>query len=191
MASSNSRRIAMPESNSGWKNWGDHPIVVVIGLMAAIIAIISFFVAKENKQSEPQQSDPPKHSEVQSNSKVQQPVATPTGPPDIDVPILQEDDLFSAGYGSDSGCYAEGHTHNVTVIKPGQEDLADSEDPFFILRDERNLQDKYYIEHPSSAVASWIPSIMISERRLKIKYAQCGSGGYKFLTYIEVLNRSK
>lgn len=36
----------MSEPKPQWRNWGDHPIVVIIGLLAAAIAIWGFFWSK-------------------------------------------------------------------------------------------------------------------------------------------------
>jgi len=35
------------QRGNGWRNWGDHPLVVVIGTLAALIAIIVFVTGKE------------------------------------------------------------------------------------------------------------------------------------------------
>jgi hypothetical protein len=43
----------MSEANPQWKNWGDHPFVVVIGLAAAIIAIVAFVRDKTNSSPPP------------------------------------------------------------------------------------------------------------------------------------------
>lgn len=45
----------MAEHGSGWKNWGDHPIVVIISVVAGLIAILTFIFTllkdKENASS--------------------------------------------------------------------------------------------------------------------------------------------
>lgn len=69
----------MPQSS--WKNWGDHPIVVLISLVSGIIAIVSFFILKEGKPHYPNQS------EVQSNSKSQPQVERSSSPPGIAAPM--------------------------------------------------------------------------------------------------------
>ena len=43
----------MSEPRSGWRNWGDHPIVVIIGLVAAVVSIITFLAVKQNTPSNP------------------------------------------------------------------------------------------------------------------------------------------
>lgn len=41
----------MRPSEPGWKNWGDHPVVVLIGLIVALIAIFTFFTGKPDLPS--------------------------------------------------------------------------------------------------------------------------------------------
>lgn len=38
----------MSERKSSWRNWGDHPIVVIISIVSAIIGITAFFAAKKD-----------------------------------------------------------------------------------------------------------------------------------------------
>lgn len=38
----------MKRKNSGWRNWGDHPVVVFSGLVVALITILVFVTGKEN-----------------------------------------------------------------------------------------------------------------------------------------------
>ncbi|NJP05276.1 MAG: hypothetical protein HC837_06430 [Chloroflexaceae bacterium] len=113
----------------------------------------------------------------------------PAAPPDIAGPILDERDLFSIGFGADTGCYAEGNDYTVIVSKAGQDDIWASEAPFFFLIDGRGVEEKYYLSSTlSQAVRSWIPVILVPGRHLKIQYALCGNQGLKFLTYIEPLS---
>lgn len=37
-----------PPEGAGWKNWGDHPVPVILGSIAAVIAIVIFFSGREN-----------------------------------------------------------------------------------------------------------------------------------------------
>ena len=43
----------MSEPKSNWKNWGDHPIVVFITLVSAIIGIVTFFTVKKDESPNP------------------------------------------------------------------------------------------------------------------------------------------
>lgn len=39
----------MSDKGGGWKNWGDHPLIVLLGSIAALVAIISFIQGQSNK----------------------------------------------------------------------------------------------------------------------------------------------
>lgn len=41
----------MAQQGSGWRNWGDHPVVVIITIIAAIIGIAAFVTGKQNLSS--------------------------------------------------------------------------------------------------------------------------------------------
>lgn len=119
----------------------------------------------------------------------------PPAPPDINGPILDEDELFPDGYGLETGCYPEGNEYTMVLIKAGQDDIWEvekSEIPHFFLIDDRGVQQRYYLDayNLSNVTASWIPVLMVPGRRLKVKYAQCGNGGIPFLTYLEPLSGS-
>ena len=114
----------------------------------------------------------------------------PPPPPNISAPVLTSDELFKSNLGPETGCYSEGKTHIMTLAKAGQDDLYSSqESPYFFLIDENRIKVKIYLDNNiDNATASWIPAIMVPGRKLKIEYAQCGNGGLKHFTYIEVLN---
>lgn len=194
----------------GWKNWGDHPVVVTISVLAGLAGIVALghtVLSASGTQQTTKSSDIPSvnlpngNIQVGDNNSVtnnttnnnttinQKDSGLPSPPPDISAPTLTANELFSSEFGTASGCYPEGSSHVMTLAKAGQDDLYSGEElPHFFLVDEKGVKVRIYLDSDiSNATASWIPVIMVPGRRLKIEYAQCGNGGIKHFTYIEAL----
>lgn len=111
------------------------------------------------------------------------------GPPDIAGPVLDAGMLRTMPEGGESGCYAEGGTHEVTLVSRAFERqprgiLAD----WYIIRDPFGSEFKYYVHdniphHAKTDVAV----ILVEGRRMSIQFDQCGNGGSRYLTYIQPL----
>lgn len=155
--------------------------------------------SKKDSSSESRSSIHAKDSNVQvgdSNSIVNNTTIysdssdVPPPPPSISTPVLTSDELFSGKLGPETGCYSDEKAHIMTLAKSGQDDLYNGEEaPHFFLVDENGIKVRIYLDSSiSRATASWIPSIMVPGRKLKIKYVQCGNGGIKIFAYIEALN---
>ncbi|MGG6266687.1 hypothetical protein ACQ4M3_10540 [Leptolyngbya sp. AN03gr2] len=197
-----------------WKNWGDHPVVVAVSVLAGLAGMIALgytILAPSNTQSSTQQvtksnatpniNAPNSNVQVGNNNSITNNTTNnnttinhtnsgfPSPPPDIAAPALTAQELFSSEFGTASGCYPEGNSHIMTLVEAGQDDLySGSEPPHFYLIDEKGVQVKIYLDKDiANVTASWIPVIMVPGRRLKIEYAQCGSAAIKQFTYIEAL----
>lgn len=77
------------DNNGGWKNWGDHPIVVIVACVASILSIVAFFKTPKDSASAPD-AGAPKASSPDTSS----PEPLPLIPVESD--LLDNIDLESA-----------------------------------------------------------------------------------------------
>ena len=115
-------------------------------------------------------------------------------PPDIDEPESTYPELYDGKLVTDiknggSGCELNDEDDTVVLVRVVQPNDADASDGDYVLQDKNGVQEKYFFnaEDLSEADKSWINTVMVVGRRLRINYAICGHGGYRYLTDIEPL----
>jgi hypothetical protein len=118
----------------------------------------------------------------------------PPPPPDIEDAHNGYRPIISLSTGEfekdNSGCESRGNKI-VTVAKDPEE--ANSGNLAILLQGEDQVRNKYYLATPNlgNARSSWLSTIFVPGRRLKIGYYVCGNGALAHLTYVEPLRASE
>jgi hypothetical protein len=108
-------------------------------------------------------------------------------PPDIEgtAPVISLDK------GNTEGC--EGPRAELVTVAEHAKDEYSSDSLPVILQDENSIRERYYlfVRGLPNSDRSWIPTIFVPGRRLKVEYYVCGSGGIRDLVYVEPLRASQ
>jgi hypothetical protein len=148
---------------------------IVIAGVAVVLAIIVLPIVNNRPSIEP--------------GKQQPAPSAPAEPPSTVAPNADHADatrLVIAGQ-SGTGCEPEKKSVNVTVKELGGRDIFEAYDKGIFLMDEQGNAHKYYLDVDSVPEANkpQLPDLFAVGRRLDVQYVVCGSGGLRFLTYVQ------
>jgi hypothetical protein len=161
--------------------------ITLLGLIGSLVTIFVFVTGRPSLPSLWKAgSDQSKPSSMAPNSDGTTPQSwedgVPPAPPDIrgDVPIIELGEQEASL--RDSACsYFERKI--VAIIS---EDKSGSL-PSYEMAGTDSIRNNYYVEDASEADSSWLMTIMVPGRRLKVSYTVCGNGGIHSLKRIEVI----
>lgn len=96
--------------------------------------------------------------------------------------------ILVAGQG-DEGCEADDTPQDVTIIAIGEHASPASAAQPIYLQDWQKIVRKYYLDLGSVAEADKqrMSKLLTVGQRLKIRYVTCGSGGFRYLTFIQAI----
>lgn len=141
---------------------------IAIGLMAVLLTVLISLLLSGERPREL----------TQSPESRQEPGLEPR--PAESAPIV----VTGQGGG---GCETDSTTYDMTVIAIGERSSADASEQPIYLQDSERLVRKYYIDLSGvpDAERPRLPNILSVGQRLKVRYVLCGSGGFRFLTFMQ------
>lgn len=143
---------------------------LTVGVLATMVAVLTFALLEKT----PPLSRPPE-------SRLETP-ALPEQPPKLSntTPIIV------AGQ-SGEGCEEEEPVFDVTVMAVGERATSGASQQPVYLQDQESVVRKYYLDNDSvpAAERSRLADIFIVGRHLKVRYVVCGSGGFRYLTFVQ------
>jgi hypothetical protein len=142
---------------------------IAIGVMAVLLTVlISLLLSEERPQGLVQL---PAASSVSLAPKPQPAESAP---------------IVVAGQGG-GGCETDPSTYDMTVIAVGERISAGASDQPIYLQDSERLVRKYYIDLSGvpDAEKPRLSNILSVGQQLKVRYVLCGSGGFRFLTFMQ------
>lgn len=146
---------------------------LAVGVLATLVVVLTLALVEKK----PPPTIPPEPSASRPESPAlpeQLPKVTNTTP------------IVVAGQGGE-GCEEEEPIFDVTVMAVGERAApGDSQQPVY-LQDQESVVRKYYLDNDSVPAADKprLVDLLAVGRRLKVRYVVCGSGGFRYLTFIQ------
>ena len=154
-----------------------------VGFIASVIAIIVFLAGFQTRAFWELINTP-----AHSSSKGSWEEGVPPIPSDIrgGVPVIELGEQETPS--QDSSCsFFENQTVAVISDDRGHLEGRSPRLPSYDMIGTDSIRNTYYAEDASEADASWLPTIMVPGRRLKVSYTVCGNGGIHSLKKIEMI----
>lgn len=107
-------------------------------------------------------------------------------PPGQPPKIMNTTPIVVAGQ-SGEDCEEEEQVFDVTVMAVGERaEQGSSQQPVY-LQDQESVVRKYYLDNDSVSAAdkSRLANMLTVGRHLKVRYVVCGSGGFRYLTFVQ------
>lgn len=153
---------------------GRRALWVVIGVLSFLVVALAFTLfQRERSRPEPSAGT---HYEARRPEP-----GTPQAAQPVDThPILV------AKQGGE-GCEPDDTVYDVTVIAIGERASRDASSQPVYLQDWEKIVRKYYLDLGSVAEVDQprLSKLLVVGQRLKIRYVTCGSGGFRYLTFVQ------
>ncbi len=166
-----------------------------------VIALLATFLiwnnSNHNKIPNQNETDTTKKSpndnDITSNDPIRE---LPKPPPDIEkvdgyYPTLTDYETLKMAEEPGSGCEIKEGYDTLVLIRVVEENPKDSTQGYYIMQNKNGIRDPYYLDewNLSSSEHSWVSTIMLPGRKLRVATVVCGSGGITNLIYVEPLKR--
>lgn len=153
---------------------------IVIGVLAAVVAVLVFLLFQRERPQQPPMSagSPVAPSELRREPGLAAPEQK-AQPADV-TPIV------IAGQGG-VGCEPEEPAFDAAVMAVGERTSPDATEQPVYLEDQESVVRKYYLDLSGvpDAEKQRLLNLLTVGQRLKVRYVVCGSGGFRFLTFVQ------
>jgi hypothetical protein len=159
---------------------GRKSLWIVIGVLAAVVAVLVFLLfERERLQQPPMSAESPaappesrrEHGPAAPERKAQPADATP---------------IVIAGQGG-AGCDSEEPAFDAAVMAVGERASPDASEQPVYLQDRESVVRKYYLDLSGvpDAEKQRLLNLLTVGQHLKVRYVVCGNGGFRFLTFVQ------
>jgi hypothetical protein len=159
-----------------WGNPARKPHWVVLGIIALVVAVLAF---AWREREGPAPTQPPSEAD-------RPPAQSPEPAPAPRTGVEDTSPIVVAGQGGE-GCEAEEPMFEVTVTAVGERASPEASEQPVYLQDQERVVRKYYLDLSGvrEAEKQRLAKLLAVGQRLKVRYVICGSGGFRFLTFVQ------
>ncbi|MGZ8216258.1 hypothetical protein [Methylomagnum sp.] len=153
---------------------GKKALWLTVGVLSALVAVLMLALLEKEESSVP----PEARREWSTPSTAL--------PPERQAPSVDTTPIVVAGQGGE-GCEAEEPVFDVTVMAVGERTTPDASEQPVYLQNQESVVRKYYLDNDSVPAAEKprLADMFVVGRRLKVRYVVCGSGGFRYLTFVQ------